>query len=171
MISHYLRQSQRLNQSIVPSNSSIPSIPFLLDHVEETGHIETTFAEHSISKLDEPIAIRKGTQECIKHHISHHVSYTHLSPSFRAFVTSITEEEIPKSIHEALGTPKWRDAAFEELRSLQQNETWELTNLPKGKHLVGSMWIFTIKYKARLVDHGFTQTYGLDYEETFTPVA
>ena len=52
--------------------------------------------------------------------------------------------------------------------------------LPKGKNPVGCKWIFTIKYKANasvdrfnahLVGKGFTQTYGIDYQETFAPIA
>ena len=51
--------------------------------------------------------------------------------------------------------------------------------LPRGKTLVGCKWIFTVKYKvdgtierykARLVTKGYTQTYGIDYQETFAPV-
>ena len=53
-------------------------------------------------------------------------------------------------------------------------------DLPRGKTTVGCKWVFTIKYnvdgsveryKARLVSKGFTQTYGIDYSETFAPVA
>ena len=53
-------------------------------------------------------------------------------------------------------------------------------NLPNGKMLVGYKWMFTVKfksngssehYKARLVAKGFTQTYGIDYRETFAPIA
>ncbi|RVW86266.1 Retrovirus-related Pol polyprotein from transposon RE1 [Vitis vinifera] len=62
----------------------------------------------------------------------------------------------------------------------RKNETWELVECPPGKKSVGSRWIYIVKYKAdgsierfkaRLVAKGYTQTYGIDYTETFAPVA
>ena len=68
----------------------------------------------------------------------------------------------------------------EEMKALQKNSMWEVVDLPEEKILVGCRWVFTIKYKvdgtiewckARLVAKGYTQTYGIDYMETFAPVA
>ena len=68
----------------------------------------------------------------------------------------------------------------EEMKALKKNGTWELVTLPNEKKPVGCKWVFTVKhkadgmverYKARLVAKGYTQTYGIDYEETFAPVA
>ena len=68
----------------------------------------------------------------------------------------------------------------EEMKSLQKNETWELIECPPRKKPVGCRWIYTVKYKADgsierfkaiLLAKGYTQTYGIDYTETFTPVA
>jgi len=83
-------------------------------------------------------------------------------------------------VQEALGNPKWNQAIIEEMAALQKNETWELMPLPEGKKAVGCKWIFSIKYKAdgtidgykaRLVAKGYTQSYNIDYQETFSPVA
>ena len=66
------------------------------------------------------------------------------------------------------------------MKSLKKNSTWEVVDLPEGKIPIGCRWVFTIKYivdgtvewcKARLVTKGYTQTYGIDYMETFAPVA
>ncbi|KAG8473962.1 hypothetical protein CXB51_033910 [Gossypium anomalum] len=83
-------------------------------------------------------------------------------------------------IEETLKSTKWRQAVLEEIKALEDNGTWKISKLPTGKKTVGCKWIFTTKfkpygsidrYKARLVARGFTQTYGLDYEEAFAPVA
>ena len=69
---------------------------------------------------------------------------------------------------------------MEEIRALENNGTQEVMTLPRGKKPVGCKWVFTVKYKAdaiverykaRLVAKGFTQTYGINYTETFAPVA
>jgi Reverse transcriptase (RNA-dependent DNA polymerase) len=67
----------------------------------------------------------------------------------------------------------------EELKALKKNKAWVIVQLPKGKKLVGCKWVYKIKYnsngtieryKARLVTKGYTQTYGIDYQEIFAPV-
>jgi hypothetical protein len=69
---------------------------------------------------------------------------------------------------------------LEEMAALDKNNTWVLTSLPTNKRAVGCKWVFTMKqtpdgkverYKARLVAKGYSQTYGVDYDETFAPAA
>ncbi|KAL4283880.1 hypothetical protein GQ457_16G026560 [Hibiscus cannabinus] len=68
----------------------------------------------------------------------------------------------------------------EEIASIERNDTWELTNLPKGHKPIGVKWVYKTKtnkegqvekYKARLVAKGYKQRQGIDYDEVFAPVA
>lgn len=129
---------------------------------------------------DIPIAMRKGVRTCTQHPIERYVSYGKLSQKYRSFVAAVDNIEIPKNIQEALQKPEWAAAVTEEVQALVKNGTWEITTIPEGKRPVGCKWIFSVKYnadgsinryKARLVAKGFTQSYGVDYEETFAPVA
>ena len=74
---------------------------------------------------------------------------------------------------------KWMNAMEQEMKSLKENEVWEMVELPKDRKTVGSKWVYKLKsgpddsierYKARLVAQGFSQKYGTDYDETFCPV-
>jgi len=89
----------------------------------------------------------------------------------------------PLTYEEAVGgadAAKWHEAMAKEMAALKQMGTWVLQELPKGQRTVTCKWVFRIKrkadgsvdrYKARLVARGFTQEYGLNYYETFAPVA
>lgn len=64
------------------------------------------------------------------------------------------------------------------MQAMEKNNTWEIVDLP-GKRLVGCKWVFTLKYKAddslerykvKLVAWGYTQMYGIDYQEIFAPI-
>ena len=137
-------------------------------------------AGNEITDLDVPIAIRKGVWSCTTHPIAKYLSYHRLSDNYKAFTSKISHLFIPRTIHEALEHPDWKPAVMEEINALNKNKTWEIVDLPVGKKTVGCKWVFTVKcradgsidrHKARLVAKGFTQTYGLDYQETFAPVA
>lgn len=74
---------------------------------------------------------------------------------------------------------KWLIAMKEEYNALIKNKTWTLVNRPKNEKLIDNKWVFKVKknpddsvdrYKARLVARGFTQEYGVNYFETFSPV-
>src|SRR6266446_2037415 len=69
----------------------------------------------------------------------------------------------------------WQDTCQYEIDALAKNGTWMLTDLPAGRKAVRSKWVFKCKadgrFHARLVAKGFTQIQGIDYDETFSPVA
>jgi hypothetical protein len=100
-----------------------------------------------------------------------------------AMSASIREHvPIPRTYDEAITDPKWgqkwQDAIDQELNALTANNTWEEVVPPRHANLVTSKWVFTTKYntdgsldklKARLVARGFSQRYGVDFEDTFAP--
>jgi len=102
-----------------------------------------------------------------------------------ALVAVISESEVleHRSIEEAKHRPDWplwEKAIEEELGVLKAAGTWELADAPEGANIVGSKWVFhakknavgnVIRYKARLVAQGFSQVPGVDYFDTFAPVA
>ena len=70
---------------------------------------------------------------------------------------------------------EWREACQYEMDALAKNGTWRLVDLPAGRKAVKSKWVFKRKadghFRVRLVTKGFTQVQGIDYDETFSPVA
>ncbi|KAJ9544134.1 hypothetical protein OSB04_023841 [Centaurea solstitialis] len=95
------------------------------------------------------------------------------------YVNFISENE-PKEIDDALRDPAWVSAMQEELAEFIRNNVWLLVPRPRKRTIIGSKWIFRnkldeigtiIRNKARLVAQGYRQEEGIDYDETFAPVA
>ncbi|RVX09376.1 Retrovirus-related Pol polyprotein from transposon TNT 1-94 [Vitis vinifera] len=113
------------------------------------------------SPHDLPIAVRKGTRSTRNPHpIYNFLSYHRLSSPYSAFVSAISSVSLPKSTHEALSHPGWRQAMVDEMAALHSNGTWDLVVLPPGKSTVGCRWVYAVKVgpdgqvdrlKARLV--------------------
>jgi len=83
------------------------------------------------------------------------------------------------NFEEAVQEEKWQIAMNEEIGAIERNNTWELTDLPKGARPIGVKWVYKKKtnaegeverYKARLVVKGYKQKEGIDYDEVFAPV-
>ena len=115
-----------------------------------------------------------------KYSINNYVSSHRLTESYAFIVNQLSTFSIPSNVQDVLADPKWRKAMNEEMEALQKNATWELVPLPKGMKPIGYRWVFTVKlkpngsidrYKARLVAKGYAQRYGIDYQDTFAPVA
>ncbi|KAJ3679560.1 hypothetical protein LUZ60_017571 [Juncus effusus] len=99
--------------------------------------------------------------------------------TYSCFFSGSTDGE-PSCFEEAKGNKSWEDAMDEEMQALRKNKTWNLVPKPKRVDPVTCKWVYKLKckadgsvecYKARLVARGFSQRYGEDYEETFSPIA
>jgi len=114
-----------------------------------------------LENLDLPISLRKGTRTCKStYSIANFVSYDRLSYTPRSLISSLDSISVPKTVNEALNHPRWSDAMLQKIHALE--------------------WVFTIKVnpdgsvarlKAILVAKGYAQTYGVDYLDTFSPIA
>lgn len=106
------------------------------------------------------------------------LDYATIALSAESFV-----DDIPETYEDIQGRDdrdNWNRAVQEEIRSLIENETWKLADLPPGRKAIDNKWVFKLKrdqrgnidrYKARLVIKGCAQRKGYDYEETYAPVA
>ncbi|KAG8480141.1 hypothetical protein CXB51_024917 [Gossypium anomalum] len=86
----------------------------------------------------------------------------------------------PSNFKEAAKNKSWKKAMEAELEIIHKNDTWDLVDRPDHKKVIGVKWVFRAKYnadgslnkhKARLVVKGYSQQYGIDFMETFAPVA
>ena len=93
---------------------------------------------------------------------------------------SFLSQTEPKKVEEALKDADWVTAMQEELNEFERNKVWTLVPRPKNRSIVGTKWVFRNKTdsdgiitrnKARLVAKGYSQQEGIDYDETFAPVA
>ena len=93
------------------------------------------------------------------------------------FALSVVE---PATFNEAIEYDEWKMAMQSEYDAVMKNQTWKIVDCPHDVKPIGCKWVYKIKYKAngdidkykeRLVEKGFAQKEGIDYEETFPPTA
>nr|GFB53674.1 putative reverse transcriptase, RNA-dependent DNA polymerase, Gag-polypeptide of LTR copia-type [Tanacetum cinerariifolium] len=106
-------------------------------------------------------------------------SYVNLSSQNKCFSTELNKSFEPKTFYEASKDQHWIEAMNNEMDALYRNDTWEITDLPIGRKVIGGKWVHKIKYKssddidrykARYVAKAFNKKEGIDFDETFSPV-
>src|SRR5271154_1252957 len=113
--------------------------------------------------------------------IIHDMIVVEKPPAIQVFAIKFQRDE-PSSYQDAMSrhdAKKWYNSMLSELQSLHDNKTWILVDLPYGRKVIGTKWVYKIKvdgmniidrYKSRLVAKGYAQIVGLDFEETWAPV-
>ena len=131
--------------------------------------------------VDLPTIFRKGNRSSHNPHpIYNFLTYHCLSSPYFAFISTLFSVSLPKTVHEALSHPGWKQAMIEEMTVLHSIGTWDLVTLLASKSLVGCRCVYNVKIgldggvdrlRASLVIKGYAQIYCFDYYDIFSPVA
>lgn len=170
-------------------SQQLPSPEQQYTSTQQTRH--TTSARHRPSYLQDYHS--SLTIDTLNHHpsgistspsslypISSVLSYDKCSPTYKSFCLTVSSIVKPNTYTQASKLECWRNAMTPEINALEQNHTWTLVELPPRKHPIGCKWVYKVKYhadgtneqyKARLVAKGYTQMEGVDFFDTFSPVA
>lgn len=149
--------------------------------MEEDNSVEPMDLTHMSKEKKRPLWARKLIEEnsSIPFESIRERKCPNIFSSYIALMSEISKSE-PSDVKVAMKQQNWKDAMTEEYNSILKNDVWEIVPRPKNKSDVSSKWLFKIKhaadvsigkYKARFVVRGFSQKEGINYEETFAPVA
>ncbi|GJR50184.1 retrovirus-related pol polyprotein from transposon TNT 1-94 [Tanacetum coccineum] len=172
------------NKTPIPSKTS-PLVDDDLDEEEaikvtEKKNLESDIVDETL-EIDEIVNIKESRNHPLENVIGNLNQRTLRSQAqnqsnFFCFISTIE----PKNVNEALGDKSWIVAMQEELNQFIANDVWELVPQPRNMTIIGTKWVFRNKLdengvvsrnKARLVAQGYNQQEGIDYDETYAPVA
>jgi len=169
-------ESSNKQLSSSPDNSS-PSVPIIHKSTRiksAPGYLKDYICHNS--SASSPKSVNSG----ISYPITSFHSFDHLSPLHKVFSISVTQSTESNTYKEACQSEHWLTAMNVELKALADNGTWSIVDLPPNVKPIGSKWVYKVKhkadgtierYKARLVAKGYNQIEGLDFFDTFSPVA
>ncbi|GKA57794.1 putative reverse transcriptase domain-containing protein [Tanacetum coccineum] len=156
-----------------------------LMHQESIAKVHNDAQRNAFEEEKRRIALEKGKESASDQHqallsfIYKQNRTNHKDQQTCLFACFLSQEE-PKKVSQALADESWVEAMQEELLQFKLQNVWVLCDLPDGKRVIGTKWVFRnkrdehgtiIKNKARLVAQGYRQEEGVDYDEVFAPVA
>ncbi|GJT32843.1 retrovirus-related pol polyprotein from transposon TNT 1-94 [Tanacetum coccineum] len=169
-----------------PPSKTSPLVDDDLDEEEAIREIEKKNLENVVEdetlEIDKIVNIKESRNHPLENVIGNlnqrtlKGSQAQNQSNFYCFISTIE----PKNVNEALGDESWIVAMQEELNQFIANDVWELVPQPKNMTIIGTKWVFRNKLdengvvsrnKARLVAQGYNQQEGIDYDETYAPVA
>ncbi|GKA90133.1 ribonuclease H-like domain-containing protein [Tanacetum coccineum] len=155
--------------------SPIPTLRIHKDHLKGQILGDPTSAVQTRGKIQKA----SSAQQALVSYIHKQNRTNHKDHQNYLFACFLSQEE-PKTISQALQDESWVEAMQEELLQFKLQKVWVLVDLPYGKKVIGTKWVFrnkrdersiVVKNKARLIAQGFRQEKGIDYDEVFAPVA
>ncbi|GJX86190.1 putative ribonuclease H-like domain-containing protein [Tanacetum coccineum] len=161
------------NLEITMNGSPIPTTRIHKDHPKDQiiGDINSATQTRRMTKIFKEHAMVSYIK---KQKRTNHKDYQN------CLVTCFLSQIEPKKVTQALQDPSWIKAMQDELLQFSLQKVWRLVDLPKGKHAIGTKWVYrnkkdkrgiVVKNKARLVAQGYTQEEGIDYDKVFAPIA
>ncbi|GJT51606.1 retrovirus-related pol polyprotein from transposon TNT 1-94 [Tanacetum coccineum] len=168
-----------------PPSKTSPLVDDDLYEEEAIREIEKKNLENNVKdetlEIDELVNIKESRNHPLENLIGNLNQRTLRSQAqnqsnFYCFISTIE----PKNVNEALGDESWIVAMQEELNQFIANDVWELVPQPKNMTIIGTKWVFRNKLdengvvsrnKARLVAQVYNQQEGINYDETYVPVA
>ncbi|GJV11425.1 retrovirus-related pol polyprotein from transposon TNT 1-94 [Tanacetum coccineum] len=185
---HTRKIEESLNVTFDETPPPSKTSPLVDDDLDEEEAIRATekknlenVVEDETLEIDEIVNIKESRNHPLENVIGNLNQRTLRSQAqnqsnFFCFISTIE----PKNVNEALGDESWIVAMQEELNQFIANDIWDLVPQPKNMTIIGTKWVFRNKLdengvvsrnKARLVAQGYNQQEGIDYDETYAPVA
>ncbi|GJY09311.1 putative ribonuclease H-like domain-containing protein, partial [Tanacetum coccineum] len=196
-----------VDENIVYGCDDDPNMPNL-EEIVYSDDDDRVDAKANMTNLDTHILVRPTPTTRIHkdHPLEQIIGDIHSAPQTRRMTKNVTEHDMfssvqqrinhkdfqnflfacflsqvePKKVIQALQDPSWIEAMQEELLQFKLQQVWTLMDLPHGKRVIGTKWMYrnkkderdiVIRNKARLVAQGYTQEEGIDYDEVFALVA
>ena len=128
-----------------PDTSPIPDFPVRRSQRQRKT---PSYLQDFHCALSSSTVMDQDSTKSILYPISQYVSYSHLSPSYRNLVLSLSSILEPKTFNQAIKFEEWRQAMAAELTALEQNNTWALTKLPPDKKAIECKWVYKVEYHA-----------------------
>ncbi|GJR93636.1 retrovirus-related pol polyprotein from transposon TNT 1-94 [Tanacetum coccineum] len=185
---HTRKVEESLNVTFDETPPPSKTSPLVDDDLDEEEAIKVTKKknlendiEDETLEIDEIVNIKESRNHPLENVIGNLNQRTLRSQAqnqsnFFCFISTIE----PKNVNEALADESWIVAMQEELNQFIANDVWELVPQPRNMTIIGTKWVFRNKLdengivsrnKARLVAQGYNQQEGIDYDETYAPVA
>ncbi|KAK1629876.1 hypothetical protein QYE76_004191 [Lolium multiflorum] len=177
---HEVEHSQEIEEAQIQGQDGDPN-----DQVDQVTpprprRTKEEIEARRLARRDRILEIRGHTHDKVLGDVRAKVSTRRQLANFSNHHAYISVVE-PKKVFEALEDSDWVDAMHEELNNFKRNKVWTLVEKPKEcRNVIGTKWIFKnkqdefgniVRNKARLVAQGFSQVEGIDFGETYAPVA